>query len=195
MKKIFKSIDKILAGGILTIVALVLAFVFWVEPDSNKSLPLWSLVLVVLGFLFLILLVYVFTCYFTEKRLMHSKFSLIRTITKDSGDGEIRIIQDYSDYLSQDCLVTIFFQETDEDIEKPIGIGVVESIRTTSNFTQIRIIKFLVHSIYNIEVSQYLYSNTKKIRNCLSVKPNINVDFITIREEFTDEKGNKSNKS
>lgn len=183
MKKIFKSMDRVLVGGIAVLCSISLGFIYWLQPNSKNNIPIWILVLLVIFFFILVILVYAVTRYIYENKSTDFVFPRIITINQDSKKN-IRVIQTYNDLYTQDCWVGLYYQEPGEEIEVFIGVGFVEVVKTTSGYTQILIKKINFEKEEVTNAVELLLKNSKKARQSLKIRPNVNTDYLTIVEDI-----------
>lgn len=173
--KWWKSIDKALAGGVTILFTFGLAAIWWAFPP-NTLIPIWILTILLLASYAVCLIIYVHF-----KNLKSETIYVLPEVRaiKFVGEEIILILDKCELYLPQ-SLVSIFFTDSETDLESFTGLGYIETVNS-QGYLQIKVIR----QGLNNEIIKKIKKggNQRYIRNSIKVKPNITKnDMVNILE-------------
>lgn len=153
---------------VIPVLSIVITFLCGLFP-MDQPVPLWAVLILIIGASYVCVVIH-------EKSKTSSVFRLplVKQI-KTAEDGTVVFIVEKNDLFSYDAYVSVFYQESDDDLESYIGLGFVQSINSKGNLQ----IEFRPHKressdcIYNL-----LLRNTSAVRNSIKIKPCITKDRI-----------------
>lgn len=127
MKNIFKHINYVLLGGTTVIITLILSFVMWIyKPDDH--IPMW---------LFAISMIICYIICIITYAICKNKVEITYTLPKVKKicklQEKIIFIVEKNELYSHNSIVTIAYQDEDDELEILLGIGYVETINTQGN--------------------------------------------------------------
>lgn len=166
MKQVWEQINKVIAGCIFVLLALILGFIYWVFP-ANTSVPLWSVCLV--------LIVCVFICIIEYALLATSKTSadkceLPKVKNLSVKDDTVIFIAEDASFFHLNSVVSIYIQNND-DVEELAGLAFIET-KNEKGYLQIKLVKDLGKYVFEE------YKNNSKKLDSIKIKNNIPLDFF-----------------
>jgi len=167
VKKIWADIDKILVGGVTVVVVLIVGFLWYVYGSDTK---------ISMGHLSLVIIVFYVACiviYAICKNKNTATFRLPRVRAIDKSDA-LRFIVEKSEWYNTGALVSIYHQQPDTGMERPLGVGRVETITESGNSQII----FMPQNNEHNDLIDKLQNNEKDC-NAIKIKPTIQGAYIS----------------
>lgn len=164
MKSFFQELNNTLVGGITVVVTLITGVLFWVfEPDT--LVPLYVVVIIVIGAYLIILLVY---AKLKQPKEEIYRLPCVRKIVKREDD--IIFIVEKNDLYAYNSLVSIYYES---DIQEYLGVGYVE---TTNSKGYMQIKFYLIEDNQKLMVSRL--KDDTKTRSAIKIKPSIKLEVL-----------------
>lgn len=170
--RIKENIDKALLGATTLIVFFVIQFLCYIF-NPNDLVPMWVVLAVVIVAYICCVIIYAIG----KARVSPVQYVLPRISTYRILEGHIILIAEKNDLFSQQSLVTVYHQDSPNDLETAIAIGFVETINPQGNM-QIRLIECL-----NQEMVQNVFKPEliHKPLHSIYVKPTISHEYLERR--------------
>lgn len=174
LKKIKDNIDKTLLGATTCIVFFVIQYL-WYAFDRTYLVPMWIVQALLIAFYICCVIIYT-VC---KSKAVEIQYQLPHVHTFRIVKGNIVLIVKKNELFSLQSLVTIYQQESAEDLEIAIGIGVVETINPQGNM-QIVIIEALDSDIIQRVFNPGLIGTINRWKS-IYVKPTISQEYLERR--------------
>ncbi|MCL2844848.1 MAG: hypothetical protein FWE23_05290 [Chitinivibrionia bacterium] len=170
MRKFLTQIDKLLVGSITVGFTFLIGLLWWIFTPSHL-VPMWLLSLVIILGYFMCIITYGI-CKSKERVVL---YTLPRVKAIDRAK-KLTFIVEKNELFSQGMMVSICHQQFDSQIEKLLGIGIVETINTSGNMQ----IVFYDNDISNNEHYELIgnLQNNKKDCCAIKIKPTIHKDLL-----------------
>ena len=135
--RIKENLDKALLGATTLIVFFVIQFLCYIF-NPNALVPMWVVLAIVIVAYICCVIIYAIG----KARVSPVQYVLPRISTFRFLEEDIILIAEKNDLFSYQSLVTVYYQDSPNDLETAIAIGFVETINPQGNM-QIRLIEYL----------------------------------------------------
>jgi len=167
MWELLKNIDKILMGGSAVLVSLSVGILCWIF-DASDQVPMWLLIITIVFSWFVWLVTYVIC----SKKKVAFSLPAIKSINIDFG---VVFLVEGSELYSVDSLVSIYYQDEDDELETFLGIGYVETRNSNSCF-QIRLKN--VSEVTSAKKILKTIKNDSQTKRSIKIKPSITKECL-----------------
>ena len=156
-RKILDFIGQYIIALISVIISGVLFWKF--SPNTSVSITTFMWFVIPLGLCVVVAIPQLIKYWTLEDK--NVIFPRLRTIVDDV------LVFDESNLFSTQCVVTLFYM--DEEIERTIGVGFVETVKSDNHYLQIRLLELK---------EEYDEKFLKKNKRHILIKPNCPYDLI-----------------
>lgn len=173
-EKILKHLNLFLVGGI-TVLFLAAIQIFCYAIPSDTKVPIWVIIIILFVFYLIITIVYALLRAFYENKTVKLEYPKVLSISREG--NAVYIVQKYNQFYTRDSYISVYYKDSETDVETFIGIGEVTSEKIEKNNTQIRIDKFF-NKEQNQEKINQIMKNTRSARRSLITKTNIDLNYV-----------------